>query len=205
MILRKNKDWQTNWQPWGNIDKNPVCGCLQMHQSPVLVPWEKEGAISLETQIPGREGAGLWGPSFPLFSSPVGSRLAHVQPGLLLARESTRLSSLLKKKLMIQNHNPCRENIYGKENILKNETDFLTQNDSNSFLLFSPMFFPLLLPLLSFKLTSVEINGRDEARAQSLLLYPPQRLYLEMFQEPLSICMELGYHMPKYLRQFRLL
>lgn len=84
------------------------------------------------------------------------------------------------------------------------------ENKSNSFLFFPLLFFPSLLPLLSCKLTSLEINGTNEAqsypvRAQFLLLCPPQRLYLEMLQEPLSIYTELGYHMPKYLRQFRLL
>ena len=68
---------------------------------------------------------------------------------------------------------------------LKNEANFLIttimENHRNSLLYFSPQsfFFPLLLPFLSFKLTSLEINGINGAQshpasALSLLLYPPQ-------------------------------
>lgn len=140
----------------------------------------KRGAISWETQIPGREAVGLWGSCWLTtgtvqalvnFGSPCSARVA------LSSRKHYWPYSCWKKILMIQNYNLCLENVYKKES-LKIKLIFLKWRT----ITFFSLFFSLVL-FHSLKLTLLEINGTYEAHVypagtHSLLCYPLKGLYL---------------------------
>lgn len=80
----------------------------------------------------------------------------RVQPGFLLAPESTFDLTLTEKKiLMIQNYNLCLENMYGKESVFKNKTDFF-EMENNNIIFF--VFLPSVIPLLKANVTRDKWN-----------------------------------------------
>lgn len=56
---------------------------------------------------------------------------------------------------MIQNYNLCLENVYKKESVFKNKTDFFEMENNN---LFFFVFLPSVIPLLKANITRDKWN-----------------------------------------------